>query len=62
MNVAMLLAEGAAAAPTIDLSNVDFTGLTSAITGMVPAIMPVVVSVLGIRKAISFMMSCIRGC
>lgn len=62
MNVAMLLAEGAASTPIIDLTGVDFSGLTAAITGMVPAIMPVVVSVLGIRKAISFMMSCIRGC
>lgn len=61
MNVAMLLAEGAAT-PVIDVTGVDFSGLTAAITGIVPTVLPVVVSVLGVRKAISFMMSCIRGC
>lgn len=51
-----------AAAPTVDLSGVDFSGLTSSITSMVPQVLPVAVTVLGIRKAISFMMSTIRGC
>lgn len=46
----------------INLSGVDFTPLTQAITGIVPEVLPVVVTVLGIRKAISFMMGCIRGC
>lgn len=54
-------AEGAAT-PTVDLSGVDFSGLTSSITSMVPQVLPVAVTVLGIRKAISFMMSTIRGC
>lgn len=49
-------------APTVDLSGVDFSGLTSSITSMVPQVLPVAVTVLGIRKAISFMMSTIRGC
>lgn len=49
-------------APVIDVSSVDFTGLTNAITSMVPQVLPVAVTVLGIRKAISFMMSTIRGC
>lgn len=48
--------------PVIDVSSVDFTGLTNAITSMVPQVLPVAVTVLGIRKAISFMMSTIRGC
>ena len=48
--------------PVIDVSSVDFTGLTNAITSMVPQVLPVSVTVLGIRKAISFMMSTIRGC
>ncbi|MCM1328081.1 MAG: hypothetical protein NC253_01445 [Ruminococcus sp.] len=51
-----------AAAPVVDLSGVDFSGLTSSITSMVPQVLPVAVTVLGIRKAISFMMSTIRGC
>lgn len=54
-------AEGAAA-PTIDLSGVDFSGLTTSITSMVPQVLPVAVTVVGVRKAISFMMSTIRGC
>lgn len=48
--------------PTIDLSTVDFSGLTAAITGVVPQILPVAVTICGIRKAISFVMSTIRGC
>lgn len=55
-------AEGTASAPTVDLSGVDFSGLTASITSMVPQVLPVAVTVLGIRKAISFMMSTIRGC
>lgn len=51
-----------ASAPVVDLSGVDFSGLTSSITSMVPQVLPVAVTVLGIRKAISFMMSTIRGC
>ena len=57
----VLAAEGAAQT-VIDLSSVDFTPLTNAITQVVPQVLPVVVTVLGIRKAISFMMGCIRGC
>lgn len=52
----------AASTPVVDLSGVDFSGLTSSITSMVPQVLPVAVTVLGIRKAISFMMSTIRGC
>lgn len=52
----------AASTPVVDLSGVDFSGLTSSITSMVPQVLPVSVTVLGIRKAISFMMSTIRGC
>lgn len=55
-------AEGTVATPTVDLSGVDFSGLTASITSMVPQVLPVAVTVLGIRKAISFMMSTIRGC
>ena len=53
---------GSVATPTVDLSSVDFSGLTASITSMVPQVLPVAVTVLGIRKAISFMMSTIRGC
>lgn len=50
------------AASLISLSGVDFTPLVASITAIVPEVLPVVVTVLGIRKAISFMMGCIRGC
>lgn len=53
---------GAGSAPVIDVSSVDFSGLTTAITSMVPQVLPVAVTILGIRKAISFLMSTIRGC
>lgn len=63
MNLITALASaGSVAAPTIDLSGVDFSGLVSSITSIVPQILPVAVTVCGIRKAISFMMSTIRGC
>lgn len=62
MNLFTALADAAVSAPAIDLSGVDFTGLVSAITSMVPQVLPVAVTVCGIRKAISFMMSTIRGC
>ena len=55
-------AETTVTTPTVDLSGVDFSGLTASITSMVPQVLPVAVTVLGIRKAISFMMSTIRGC
>lgn len=55
-------AETSVSAPTIDLSGVDFSGLTTSITSMVPQVLPVAVTICGIRKAISFLMSTIRGC
>lgn len=61
-NVLTALATTSVSAPTIDLSGVDFSGLVSSITSMVPQVLPVAVTVCGIRKAISFMMSTIRGC
>lgn len=61
MGVTAHAAEGSTT-PVVDLSSVDFSGLTASITSMVPQVLPVAVTVLGIRKAISFMMSTIRGC
>lgn len=55
-------ASAEASVPTIDLTGVDFSGLTTAITSMVPQVLPVAVTICGIRKAISFLMSTIRGC
>lgn len=61
MGITASAAEGTTT-PVVDLSGVDFSGLTASITSMVPQVLPVAVTVLGIRKAISFMMSTIRGC
>ena len=62
MGITASAESGTATAPTIDLSGVDFSGLTTSITSMVPQVLPVAVTVVGVRKAISFMMSTIRGC
>lgn len=43
------------------LKAVDFSSLTATIEGIVPLVLPVVVTVLGIRKGISFMLGCIKG-
>lgn len=48
-------------ASLIDVSAVDFTGLTSAITEMVPVVLGVTVPITGIRKALSFLTSSIKG-
>ena len=46
----------------INVGDVDFSDLTDTVAAIVPAIIPVVVSMAGIRKAISFLGGCIRGC
>lgn len=61
-NVLTALATASVSTPTIDLSGVDFSGLVTSITSIVPQVLPVAVTVCGIRKAISFMMSTIHGC
>lgn len=54
-------AEGAST-PVVDFSGVDLTGLTASITGCIPQVLPVAVTMVGIRKAISFFLGTIRGC
>lgn len=46
---------------TAAIQSVDFSALTATIEAIVPVVLPVVVSVLGIRKGISFMMGVIQG-
>lgn len=43
------------------LQAVDFSALTATIEAIVPVVLPVVVSVLGIRKGFSFLIGCIHG-
>lgn len=61
MNKLSALATTSVTAPTLDLSGVDFSGLTTTIMSVIPAVLPVVVTIAGIRKAISFMMGMVRG-
>lgn len=61
MNKLIALASTSVTAPTLDLSGVDFSGLTTTIMSVIPAVLPVVVTIAGIRKAISFMMGMVRG-
>lgn len=53
---------GGATAPVVDFSGVDLSGLTASIVAVVPQVMPVAVTMVGIRKAISFFLGTIRGC
>lgn len=61
MNKLFAVATTSVTAPTLDLSGVDFSGLTTTIMSVIPAVLPVVVTIVGIRKAISFMMGMVRG-
>lgn len=61
MNKLFAVATTSTTAPTLDLSGVDFSGLTTTIMSVIPAVLPVVVTIAGIRKAISFMMGMVRG-
>lgn len=54
MNVASTLSSS--------LTSVDLTGITEAVTSMVPVVLPVVVGMIALRKGISFLKSQIKGC
>lgn len=56
----MIFAVGEAV-PLIDLSTVDFAPLYTTLIAIVPEIMPVIVTCAGVRKAVSFIQSAIRG-
>lgn len=43
------------------LSGVSLAGITSEITGVLPIVLPVAVTVLALRKGISFLMGTLRG-
>lgn len=43
------------------LTSVDFSGLVDVIEASVPVALPVVVTCLGIRKGISFLLGLVRG-
>lgn len=44
------------------LKGVSLAGITTEITGAIPVVLPVVVTVLALRKGISFLMGTLRGC
>lgn len=43
------------------LKGVTLTGITTEITGVLPIVLPVVITVLALRKGISFLMGTLRG-
>lgn len=43
------------------LADVTLTGITAEIVGVLPIVVPVAVSVLALRKGISFLMGTLRG-
>lgn len=57
-----LMVMGADAATTvIDLSGVDFTPIVNAIQGAIPAVLTAIVPIVGVRKALSFVMGAVKG-
>lgn len=45
----------------VDFSGVDFSVISDGISSAVPTILPVVLTIVGIRKVISFAMGMVRG-
>ena len=43
------------------LKDVSFAGITSEIVGVLPIVLPVAITVLALRKGISFLMGTLRG-
>ena len=43
------------------LSGVTLTGITAEITGVLPIVLPVAITMLALRKGIGFMFSVLRG-
>lgn len=44
------------------LTDVSMTGIVSEITGVLPIVLPVVITVLAVRKGVGFLMGALRGC
>lgn len=45
----------------VDFSDVDFTIVSGSIAGAVPSALPIVLTIVGVRKTISIVMGLIRG-
>lgn len=50
-----------AVAPLVDFSGVDFTIVSGGISSAIPSVLPVILTIVGIRKVISFVMGMLRG-
>lgn len=60
----VLAAEGASSTAAVlasALKDVTLSGITSEIVGVLPIVIPVVLTVLALRKGISFLMGTLRG-
>lgn len=44
------------------LTEVSMSGITSEIIGVLPIVLPVAISLLALRKGISFLFGTLRGC
>ena len=44
------------------LADVTMTGITAEIIGVLPVVLPVAITVLALRKGISFLFGTLRGC
>lgn len=53
--------EGATSAMSTALSGVDLSGITNEIKAVIPVVLPVLVSVLALRKGISFLIGTLRS-
>ena len=56
-----LINTAVAALASIDLTGVDFTPIVSSIESAVPAVLPGVIAIVGVRKTIGFVVGAIRG-
>jgi hypothetical protein len=45
----------------INFANLDFSAITQTIASGVPVVLPVVISMIGMRKGISFVLGLVRG-
>lgn len=52
---------GEAAKVLIDFSGVDFSAVTNSIASAIPTVLPIVLTLVGTRKVVSFVMGMLRG-
>lgn len=61
MNFMQIALETTTPSTGINWGTIDISPITSAISAAVPSVLPAVIGIVGIRKAISFVMGMIRS-